>query len=75
MPPVVPVLLALNIVAYVVLWLLTLLRLIRHTGRFFGDMFDHLRGAGFFTAVAGTFRPGVFGRGTEGAFGLCGRQF
>ena len=58
MPALSKALLALNILAYVVLWLLTLLRLIRHTGRFFGDMFDHLRGPGFFTAVAGS---GVLG--------------
>ncbi len=39
-------------VAYVILWLLTILRAIRHPGRFFGDMVDHLRGPGFFTIVA-----------------------
>ncbi len=44
----------LNVVFYAVLWTLTLLRLTRHTRRFFTDMFDHLRGPGFFTTVAGT---------------------
>ncbi len=44
----------LNAVAWVVLWLLSLLRMVRHRRRFFGDMVDHLRGPGFFTAVAGT---------------------
>jgi tellurite resistance protein TehA-like permease len=44
----------LNLVAYVVLWMLTLLRMARHTRRFFADMFDHRRGSGFFTVVAGT---------------------
>ena len=44
----------LNVVAYAVLWSLTVLRLARHPRRFFGDMFDHLRGPGFFTIVAGT---------------------
>jgi tellurite resistance protein TehA-like permease len=44
----------LNIVAYVVLWLLTVLRVVRYPRRFFGDMIDHLRGPGFFTTVAAT---------------------
>ena len=43
---------ALNVATFAVLWLLTLLRMIRHPHRFFGDMTDHLRGPGFFTAVA-----------------------
>lgn len=43
-----------NVVAWVVLWLLYLLRMIRHPKRFFDDMVDHLRGPGFFTTVAGT---------------------
>ncbi len=44
----------LNIVAYTVLWFLTLFRMIRYPRLFFGDMIDHLRGPGFFTAVAAT---------------------
>jgi tellurite resistance protein TehA-like permease len=44
----------LNVVVYGVLWLLTVLRLVRYPRRFFADMVDHLRGPGFFTAVAGT---------------------
>lgn len=43
-----------NVVAWLVLWLLSVLRLLRHPGRFFADMVDHLRGPGFFTMVAGT---------------------
>jgi tellurite resistance protein TehA-like permease len=43
-----------NLLAYAVLWLLTLLRAIHHPRRFFGDMIDHLRGPGYFTTVAGT---------------------
>ena len=43
-----------NIIVYVVLWLLYVLRMIRHPRRFFGDMVDHLRGPGFFTVVAAT---------------------
>ena len=54
MPALGRALLALNVFAYAVLWLLTALRMVRHTGRFFGDMFDHLRGPGFFTTVAGS---------------------
>ena len=45
---------ALSLVMYVVLWLLTLLRVLRHRQRFASDLFDHLRGPGFFTVVAAT---------------------
>lgn len=41
----------LNIGAYLVLWLLNVLRIIWFPGRFFGDMVDHQRGPGFFTFV------------------------
>jgi len=44
----------LNIAVYAVLWCLSLLRAVRHSRRFFGDMVDHMRGPGFFTTVAGT---------------------
>jgi len=44
----------LNVAVYVLLWLLTALRMILHPRRFFGDMMDHLRGPGFLTVVAGT---------------------
>lgn len=44
----------LNVVAWAMLWLLNLLRMVRYPRRFFGDMIDHLRGPGFFTMVAGT---------------------
>jgi tellurite resistance protein TehA-like permease len=47
-----------NVLAYGVLWLLTLLRLARHRQRFVADLVDHLRGPGFFTMVAGS---GVLG--------------
>jgi tellurite resistance protein TehA-like permease len=36
------------------LWLLTLLRLLRHADRAWQDLCDHLRGPGYFTLVAGT---------------------
>jgi tellurite resistance protein TehA-like permease len=54
MPRIARVLFHLNIVAYVVLWLLTLLRMCCYPRRFFADMIDHLRGPGFFTVVAGS---------------------
>ena len=60
----------LNIVCYVWLWLLTLLRMLRFPARFFGDMIDHNRGPGFLTTVAAT---GVLGSQfiiLAGAFGI-----
>lgn len=44
--------------AYLVLWLLTVLRIIRHPRAVFADLIDHLRGPGFFTMVAAS---GVLG--------------
>lgn len=41
-----------NCAMYVVIGLLYVLRMIRFPQHFFGDMVDHLRGPGFFTAVA-----------------------
>ncbi|MBI4290370.1 MAG: tellurite resistance/C4-dicarboxylate transporter family protein [Betaproteobacteria bacterium] len=58
--PVLPeILLAINLVAYVTLWTLTLLRARHHSRRFFGDFASHRRGPGFFTAVAATSVLGV----------------
>jgi len=54
MPRIAGALFQLNIVAYAVLWLLTVLRVVSYPRRFFGDMIDHLRGPGFFTTVAAT---------------------
>ena len=48
------VLLAINVIAYAVLWLLLLLRLLFFFSRVKADINDHLRGPGFFTVVAGT---------------------
>lgn len=48
------VLLYLNVAAFVILWLLTLLRLLRCPKRLFADLTSHTIGSGFFTAVAGT---------------------
>lgn len=45
---------ALNVAMYATLWGLYLLRLHRHRHAFLYDLQDHLRGPGFFTAVAAT---------------------
>ena len=45
---------ALNVGAWLVLWGLTLARLVLHPRRVAADLADHLRGPGFFTTVAGT---------------------
>ena len=45
---------ALGVAAYLVLWVLTLLRVIYYRRRLVADLFDHLRGPGFFTTVAAT---------------------
>jgi tellurite resistance protein TehA-like permease len=47
-------LLVINIVAYVILWLLLFIRLLFFFPRVWTDINDHLRGPGFFTTVAGT---------------------
>ena len=47
-------LLVINVVAYVVLWLLLSLRLLLFFPRIRADITDHVRGPGFFTVVAGT---------------------
>jgi len=44
----------LNVAAYAALWILTALRVARYPRRVLDDLFDHLRGPGFFTAVAAT---------------------
>jgi len=43
-----------NVVAYAVLWSLTLARLVLHPKKLAADLADHARGPGFFTLVAGT---------------------
>ena len=53
--PVVPrVLLVVNIIAFVALWTLTVVRVVRYPQDVLADVSDHQRGVGFFTAVAGT---------------------
>jgi tellurite resistance protein TehA-like permease len=48
------VLLAINLVAYPVLWGLTVARLVRHRARVIADLSHHGRAVGFFTTVAAT---------------------
>ncbi|MCC6298736.1 MAG: tellurite resistance/C4-dicarboxylate transporter family protein [Anaerolineales bacterium] len=43
-----------NIVFYAILWLLTLIRIVRNFGRVITDLTSHERGHGFLTMVAGT---------------------
>jgi tellurite resistance protein TehA-like permease len=53
--PVVPqALLGINVIAFVVLWTLTIIRIVRYPKDVLADVSDHQRGVGFFTAVAGT---------------------
>ena len=47
-------LLVVNVAAYVVLWALTLVRLVVYFPRVLADLSSHARGPGFFTLVAGT---------------------
>lgn len=58
MPLIARALFCLNVVAYLVLVTLTLVRLVRFPRRFFRDLIDHRRGVGFFTTVAAS---GVLG--------------
>jgi tellurite resistance protein TehA-like permease len=54
MPAIAWPLLAVAVLAYVVLWLLTLLRLLWFLPNVLADVANHARGPGFFTLVAGT---------------------
>ena len=53
MKPVAWVLLAINLIAYLILWLLLLIRLLRFFPRVKADIMDHASGPGFFTVIAG----------------------
>ncbi len=48
------ILLVINVIAYLVLWVLLFLRLLFFFSRVKADINDHVRGPGFFTVVAGT---------------------
>lgn len=54
MKPVAWLLFGINVLAYGVLWFLTLARLLRYFPRLLRDLTNHTRGPGFFTIVAGT---------------------
>lgn len=54
MKPLAWTLLVVNVIAYVVLWFLLLLRLTIFFARVRADITDHVRGPGFFTVVAAT---------------------
>jgi len=43
-----------NLVAFVIIWSFTILRVVYFPRRFLADLFDHILGPGFFTMVAGT---------------------
>lgn len=59
LPAIARALLVVNVVAYVALWCLTVLRLVRHGRRVWSDLTNHARSPGFFTLVAGTSVLGV----------------
>ena len=52
MPVVAQSLLVINVGAFIILWVVTIIRIIRFPGEVFADLIDHQRGVGFFTAVA-----------------------
>ncbi len=54
MEPVAQALLYINVAAYIVLWALTLARLVRYWPEFLDDLTHHERGVSFLTMVAGT---------------------
>jgi tellurite resistance protein TehA-like permease len=47
-------LLVINVIAYIALWILTLMRVVHYPRDLFNDLVDHQRGVGFFTTVAAT---------------------
>jgi tellurite resistance protein TehA-like permease len=53
------VLFVINVIAYVLLWALTIVRAVRFPRAFFADFSSHQRGPGFFTTVAATSVLGV----------------
>jgi tellurite resistance protein TehA-like permease len=48
------ILLYINVSAFIVLWLLTLIRIFNHPRFLFDDFVNHARGPGFFSMIAGT---------------------
>jgi tellurite resistance protein TehA-like permease len=49
-----PFLLWLNTLLYIILWILTVARMVFFPAHFFSDLSNHARGVGYFTVVAGT---------------------
>lgn len=47
-----------SVLAFIVLWLVTLGRIAFYPRECFGDLIDHARGVGFFTIAVGTAFPG-----------------
>lgn len=68
--PVALVLVAVNWVAWPLLWALTILRALRFRGRLLEDVSDHRRAPGFFTIVAGTCVLGTQNVVVLGAVGI-----
>ena len=54
MTPIAQALLVINIPAFIILWIVTIIRVVRFPREVFADLIDHQRGVGFFTAVAAT---------------------
>ena len=54
MPAIAQALLVINILAFVILWIVTIIRIVLFPREVFADLIDHQRGVGFFTAVAAT---------------------
>jgi len=54
MPLIANGLLIINVAAYLILWLLTLWRLLAFPSRLLADLRSHMRGPGFFTLIAGS---------------------
>jgi tellurite resistance protein TehA-like permease len=52
--PIAMALLVINLVAYLILWILTLIRLCSYFPQVLTDLQNHARGPGFFTLIAGT---------------------
>jgi tellurite resistance protein TehA-like permease len=75
-PGVARVLFGLNLVFYPLLWVLTVLRGVRHRARLLADVSHHGRAVGFFTTVAATCVLGsqclVIANARQAAFGLWG---
>ncbi|HJT69947.1 MAG TPA: tellurite resistance/C4-dicarboxylate transporter family protein [Terriglobales bacterium] len=66
MPTLARILTWLSIISFIILWVLTLIRITVYPRCFFQDLIDHTRGVGFFTVVAGC---GILGSDLVVVFG------